>query len=165
MARPPADRASYEAEQAALLRALIRGDEFPDGFQPDKAAAASRSLWRKRMRGVALAWPALALALGEDFESRFEAYARSAPPPALGHGFTDGLEFARTLARAELSDDARVELLLARVVAAGSGGAVRPRRGVFAGAAMVRDPRRAVVVVRLPIAGRGVYVVPLGRDR
>ncbi len=72
-AMAPADRAAYEAEQAALLRALIRGDGFPDGFDAVKAAAASHSLWRKRMRAVAAAWPALALDLGDGFDAAFEA--------------------------------------------------------------------------------------------
>ena len=174
MAPQPADRASYEAAQAALLRSLIRGDEFPDGFSADKAAAASRSLWRKRMRGVQAAWPALAFALGERFEARFEAYARAAPPPAVGHGFTDGLAFARTLARDEAppppppppppplasddvrlaiaSDDVRVELLLARAAVVGP--PFRDRRGVFAGAAWLRGPQRIFVVVRAPVVGR-----------
>jgi hypothetical protein len=161
MAPAPADRARYEADQAALLRALIRGDAFPDGFAPDKAAAASRSLWRKRMRAVQAAWPALAL--GEPgFAERFEAYARSVAPPATGHGFTDGLAFARTLARAELTADARVELLLARAVVAGRGGAVRDRRGVFAGALVLREPRRIVLVLRAPVVGRRVLAIALG---
>jgi hypothetical protein len=165
MAPGPADRASYEAEQAALLRALIRGGAFPDGFAPGKAAAASRSLWRKRMRGVETAWPALALALGERFAARFEAYARAVPPPAVGHGFTDGLAFARTLERTELSDDARVELLLARATVVTGRDGFRDRRGVFAGAAWLHEPRRAVVVLRAPLAGRRLFVAPLGRDR
>jgi len=161
VAPQPADRARYEAEQAALLRALIRGDGFPDGFAPSMAAAASRSLWRKRMRGVQSAWPALAIGLGEHFEGRFEAYAHAVSPPEHGHGFADGLAFARSLARDELTDDARVELLLARAVVAGGDGAAR--RGVFAGALSVRRPRRIVVVVRAPLLGRRVLVLPLGR--
>jgi hypothetical protein len=164
VARPPADRARYEAEQAALLRALIFGDELPDGFAARKAAAASRSLWRKRMRGVQSAWPALELALGEGFEARFEAYARSAAPPAAGDGFTDGLEFARTLSRADLTGDARVELLLARAVVSGRAGRLRDRRGVFLGAIALREPRRLLVVWRAPVVGRRVLVLPLARD-
>ncbi|MDX6677973.1 MAG: hypothetical protein QOE31_2025 [Solirubrobacteraceae bacterium] len=69
---PPADRAAYEARQAQLLRALQRGDGFPGGFDPDKAAAAGHALRRKRARGVANAWPALVLALGAAFAARFD---------------------------------------------------------------------------------------------
>jgi hypothetical protein len=164
MALPPADRSRYEAEQAAFVRALIRGDGFPDELDPRKAAAASRSLWRKRMRAVAAEWPALAIALGDGFETRFETYARAVPPPAVGHGFTDGLAFARTLPRDELTDDGRVELLFARaVVVSGRAGRFRDRRGVFAGAQSLREPRRLLFVVRAPIVGRRVVVVPLAR--
>jgi hypothetical protein len=161
MALPPADRAAYEADQAALLRVLIGGGAAPDGFAPDKVAAASRSLWRKRMRAVEAAWPAVAVSLGERFEERFEAFARSIAPPAVGHGVTDGLAFARTLERAELTDDVRVELLLARAAIAGP--PFRDRRGLFAGACVLREPRRLLVVVRAPVLGRRLHVVALGR--
>ncbi len=166
MAPGPADRSRYEAEQAAFVRSLIRGDAFPAGLDEDKAAAASRSLWRKRVRAVAAAWPALALALGERYEERFEQYARAVPPPAVGHGYTDGLAFAGTLSRDELDDDARVERLLARAdIVTGRAGAFRDRRGLYARAVSRREPRRIVVVVRAPVVGRRVFVVPLARGR
>jgi hypothetical protein len=163
MAPPPADRSRYEAEQAAFVRALIRGDGFPDELDARKAAAASRSLWRKRMRAVAAEWPAVAVTLGERFESSFEAYARAVPPPAVGHGFTDGFAFARTLSGDELTDDVRVELLFARAVVSGRSGRFRDRRGLFASALSLREPRRVVVVLRGPVVGRRFFVVPLGR--
>ncbi|MEY2515570.1 MAG: hypothetical protein QOJ89_2928 [bacterium] len=161
----PADRTAYEARQARLLRALQRGDGFPEGFDPDKAGAAGRSLRRKRAHAVAGAWPALALALGDEFDARFDAFARATPPPAFGFGYTDGLAFARTLAAGELTGDARVELLLARAAIAGRDGAWRARRGVFAGAMAVGDPARVLIVLRLPVIGRRLLVVPLGRGR
>jgi hypothetical protein len=166
MAPGPADRSRYEAEQAAFVRALIRGDAFPEGMDEEKAAAASRSLWRKRMRAVEASWPALAVSLGERYAERFEAYARALPPPAVGDGFTDGLAFARTLARSELTDDVRVELLLARATVAVTrrGGRFRDRRGVFVGALSLRDPRRILVVLRAPLIGRRQLVIPLGRS-
>jgi len=165
LASHPPDRASYEARQAELLRALIRGERFPEGFEPDKAAAASRSLWRKRMRAVQAAWPGLAVALGERFEARFEAYARSVAPPAVGHGYADGLRLARTLERDELTDDVRVELLFARAAVSVRGGEPRDRRGVFVGAASLHEPRRILVVWRAPVVGRRALVVPLRCDR
>ena len=161
---PGADRGAFEAHQAQLLRALIRGDEFPDGFDVAKADAAGTSLRRKRARAVAVAWPALALALGDGFAARFDAFARATPPPAFGFGTTDGLAFARTLPAGELSDDARVELLLARAAVAGRAGrALRARRGIFAGAIALREPRRILLVLRLPALGRRGLVVPFGR--
>jgi hypothetical protein len=163
MAPPPADRSSYEAEQAAFVRALIRGEGFPDELDARKAAAASRSLWRKRLRAVAAAWPALAVTLGDRFEVRFEAYARAVPPPAFGHGITDGLAFAWILPRDELTDDVRVELLFARAVVSGRAGRFRDRRGLFIGMLSLPEPRRVLVVLRAPVVGRRVVVVPPGR--
>lgn len=163
MAPPPSDRARYEAAQAAFVRALRRGDRFPEGVDPAKAAAASRSLWRKRMRAVQAAWPALAIGLGERFESRFETFARAVPPPRDGFGHVDGLAFAGTLDAGELSDDARVELLLARAELKGPPYA--RRRGVFTGALLRRGPRRLLVVLRVPVAGRRMWVARLGRGR
>jgi hypothetical protein len=165
MTPPPADRSRYEAGQAELLRALIRGDAFPDGFADDKADAASRSLRRKRARAAAGAWPALSITLGEGFAARFDGFAREMAPPAWGDGFADGLAFARTLSRDELSEAARVELLLARAVVRGPAGAPRPRRGVFVGARSLHEPRRVLIVLRAPGLGRRELVVALARGR
>jgi hypothetical protein len=166
MTPPPADRARYEAQQAALLRALLRGDAFPERFDVAKADAAGRSLRRKRARAVAGAWPALAVGLGERFAPRFDAFARATPPPAYGFGYGDGLAFARSLAREELTGEIRVELALARAVIAGRcASALRRRRGVFLGAVSLRDPRRILIVSRTPGLGRRTLVVSLGRER
>jgi hypothetical protein len=165
MTPPPADRSHYEAGQAELLRALTRGDAFPDGFAADKADAASRSLRRKRARAVAVAWPALSVTLGERFATRFDDFARGTPPPAWGDGLADGLAFARTLPRDELPEAARVELLLARAVVSGRAGALRRRRGVFAGARSLHEPRRILIVLRAPGIGRRELVVALARRR
>jgi hypothetical protein len=163
---PPADRDAYEARQAELLRALLRGDGFPDDFDAVKAGAAGRSLRRKRARGVAASWPALALALGDEFDARFDAFARATPPPSFGFGYSDGLAFARTLPAAELTDAARVELLLARAAIAGRDArTLRARRGPYARAIALRDPRRILVVMRVPGLGRRGLVVPLALRR
>ena len=49
----PADRAAHAECQAQLLRALLCGDGFPDGFDARKARAASAALLRKRARAAA----------------------------------------------------------------------------------------------------------------
>ncbi|HVF77701.1 MAG TPA: hypothetical protein VNA28_05345 [Solirubrobacteraceae bacterium] len=141
------DREAYAARQAQLLDALLRGDEPPPGFDAVQAGAAGSSLRRKRGRLVALAWPALALELGDTFATRFDAFARAVAAPRSGLPLEDGLAFARTLqARAELGDEARAELLLAR--------ATLRRRGVFVAAAWLRRPRsRLLVVARIPRLG------------
>jgi hypothetical protein len=108
---------------------------------------------------VALAWPALALDLGDGFAARFDAYARAVDAPASASPLADGLAFARSLTReTRLGDDARAELLLAR--------AALRRRGVFAGVAWLRRPRRRLLVVaRLPWVGRVQRSVPRGGRR
>jgi hypothetical protein len=141
------DRLAYGERQARLLEALLRGEAPPAGFAADKAAASGSSLRRKRAHAVARAWPALALALGDEFASRFDAYARAADLPASGDPLEDGLEFARSHAGGgPLPDDVRVEMLLAR--------AALRRHGLFARAAWLRRPLpRLLVVVRLPWLG------------
>jgi hypothetical protein len=154
----PPDRSEYAARQAQLLDALLRGDGYPEGFVAAKADAAGRSLRRKRGRLVAHAWPALALALGEFFDERFDTFARTNDAPASGDPHSDGLAFARRIMRdgVQLSDDARVELLLTR--------AALRRRGVFVRVARLRRPYpRVLVVVRLPLAGARHRSVSLRR--
>ncbi|HWC27903.1 MAG TPA: hypothetical protein VG474_15035 [Solirubrobacteraceae bacterium] len=150
------DRSSYAARQAQLLDALLRGGAPPAGFAAAEADAAGRSLRRKRDRAVARAWPALALQLGEEYEARFDAFARVVDAPASGDPLADGLAFARSLGRdVRLGDDARAELLLARA-------AIR-RRGLFVRAAWLRGRRpRLLVVARLPRAGPLHVSVPAG---
>jgi hypothetical protein len=141
------DRSEYAARQAQLLDALLRGDDYPEGFVAAQADAAGRSLRRKRARAVAGAWPALAYELGEAFTARFDAFARGADAPPSGDPLADGLAFARSLARdVRLGDAARAELLLAR--------AALRRRGLFVAAARLRRPHpRLLVVARVPGIG------------
>jgi len=141
------DRDAYAARQAQLLDALLRGGDYPTGFVAAQADAAGRSLRRKRARAVAQAWPALTLDLGDTFDARFDAFARTADAPASGDPLRDGLAFARSLGRdAPLGDDARVELLLAR--------AALRRRGVWVRAVWLRRPyARRLVVARVPWLG------------
>jgi len=165
-----ADRSGLAERQAQLLRSLIRGEDFPAGFAAEQAAAASLSLRRKRGPAVAAAWPALAQALGDAFEPRFDAFARRLAAPAVGGGLADGLAFVRdALTDVVLPDEVRVELLLARArFRRGRGrGRVRGRRAFLGGIAL-REPRRLLVVCRVPVVGVRHVGVPLpqpGRQR
>jgi hypothetical protein len=158
-----ADRRGYGERQTQLLCALVAGQDFPDGFEADKATNASRSLRRKRGRAVAKTWPALALALGTQFDERFDAFARGAAAPALGDALADGLAFVRTLDNSDLSDDARVELLFARARLVHRAGVPRWRRGPFLGVITLHEPRRVLVVVRVPPGGTRSLILPTGR--
>lgn len=164
-ARGP-DRAAYEAQQAELLRALIRGSDYPQAFDAAKAHAAGQSLRRKRARAVSKAWPGLTATLGDAFLPRFDEYARSLPPPAWGGGLTDGLAFARRLPTADRHDAIRIELLLARAdIASGRRG--RPphkRRGIFAAAVVVHNPHRIVIALRIPGRARRTTLIALPRS-
>jgi hypothetical protein len=153
------DRAGYAARQAQLLDALLSGGESPAGFSAAQAGAAGRSLRRRRGRAVALAWPALALALGDAFGLRFDAFAREVAAPASGDPLQDGLAFALRLRQdGPLGDDVRAEVLLAR--------AALRRRGVFVSAGRLRRPRpRLLVVARLPWVGAVHLTVPRRRRR
>lgn len=154
---PAPDRDTYEAHQAQLLDALLHGLEPPAGFNAAQTRAAGRSLRRKRGRRVARAWPALALELGDSFDACFDSFARATDAPASGGAREDGLAFARALAsEGRLGDEARSELLLARV-------SLR-RRGVLVRAAWLRRPRpRLLVVARLPWLGARQRSVPRPR--
>jgi hypothetical protein len=162
----PADRAAYARRQAALLRSLVAGADFPAGFAAEQVAGASLSLRRKRAGAVRRTWPALAHALGAEFEPRFHAFARAVAAPAAGDALADGLAFADGPAADALPDSARVELVLARARLARrrSGrdrGTYRPRRGAFWRVVLLHEPRRLLVVVRLPVAGVRQWVVGL----
>lgn len=155
-----ADRHAYGALQAQLLETLLGGGEPPAGFAAAQAHAAGRALRRQRAHAVRKAWPALASALGERFDERFDAFSQTQDPPQFGHGLTDGLAFASSpFSDDALDDDVHVEVLLARAMVARR--RRRPdthwaaRRGVFVGALWLADPyRRLLVVIRLPALGR-----------
>jgi hypothetical protein len=151
---PPLDeaRARLAACQAELVRALTGQGEAPPGFVPERLRAAAVSLEKKRQREVALAWPALVQALGEDFGPRFRAFAARTPVPAAGGPFADGRAFARTLAPQEWTDDLRLAVLAADL---------RRRRPAVA-FARLRQARRLVVAIHLPPFGTYRLSLPVG---
>ena len=149
----PADRDAVAARQAQLLHALLRGGDFPEGFDLRLAAAAAIALRRKRARAVARGQPALAHALGERFEPRFLAYAERTAPPSQPGGLQDAMRFVRSLsAEIALPDGARTELLLRRA-----------RRPAFLGATRLPGAGRLLVVLRLPLDGTRVRAIPWPR--
>jgi hypothetical protein len=86
------------------------------------------------------------------------AWATGRPPPAAGGALTDGLGFARDLARhRRLSGDARVEALLAAA-------RLSPRPFRLA-ATLAGRPPRLVVLARVPGLGERARSLPLGPSR
>jgi hypothetical protein len=136
-------RARLAVRQAELVAALVAGGPVPAGFDHHRVAATHRALVDKRRAAVARAWPALADTPG--FADRFAAFAADRPPAGT---WSDGIAFAAAV-RAELAEDARVELLLATTAC---------RRFALR---VDRHPRGpALVLVRLPGLGPRTLTLP-----
>jgi hypothetical protein len=98
--------------QAALVRSLAQGASVPAGFDAERVQETARALLAKRRRWVERSWPRLALALGESFRPRFEAWARENPKELEASPLADGRRFSDALlAAGEFPDLAREELL------------------------------------------------------
>jgi hypothetical protein len=136
-------RERLAAEQAGLVQALVAGAAVPAGFDEERVRLAARSLINKRLREVALAWPALARCLGETYRPRFTAFAEKHPPTAEGGPLADGQAFAATLPAGELDDEARLELMRVDLY----------RRWLPVRVRWLPRARRLVLGVRLPWLG------------
>src|SRR5262249_34324783 len=126
-------RAEYAERQAALVRAVVTGCGAPPGFDPEQVEAVADVLLRQRPRAVARARPALAHALGPEFEAAFAEYASASPVPHEPDAIADGLAFACTLEFRRLDDAAQRENVLARARWAIRSGRARPRLLPFIG--------------------------------
>jgi hypothetical protein len=156
-------RAKLAAQQAELMRAFIGEGGPPDGFDPARVQATADSLVRKRMQSAARAWPALAGSIGERFAERFAAFAATAPLPRHGGPLADGRAFARFLAHTgDLPDAGRLEALAVDLRHVSRPDGLVPRAGPVVRVALLRQPRRLVVAVRLPWLGERWLIVPLG---
>jgi hypothetical protein len=156
-------RIRYGEQQAAFLTALRTGESPPPGFAAEDLAAASHSLVHKRARQVQESWPALVHALGQDYARAFERFARTTPPPVEGEGAADGFAFACGLDPSTLTDEARAEVLLARAVFTLDDSGVRFRRRPLLAATRLDEPRRLLISMRLPLAGRRHLSIRLQR--
>ena len=52
-----ADREALEAAQTRLLRTLLEGAPAPEGFDPERLAATSKALARKKAHQAEKLWP------------------------------------------------------------------------------------------------------------
>lgn len=152
--------------QLAVVEALTGTRPPPDGFDLRKFHVAADSLFSKRARSVARAWPAIANALGPEFADHFRAYAARFASPPPGGAVADGRQFvaflkSRKVATAELREatllfDARYRIRYGRA---------RERR-IAIKVAILRAPIRLVLVIKAPFVGvRILAVSPLGRRR
>jgi hypothetical protein len=109
-------RARLAAEQERLVQCLTAGGATPQGFDAGQVATAAQALMRKRSRGVARTWPALAKSLGDDFEDLFARYAASQAQPTGGY-LEDGEQFAQWLNHhAAFPNGGRIEWLSRRAM-------------------------------------------------
>jgi hypothetical protein len=155
------NRRRLAAEQGRLLRALAGEGPAPAGFDPSRLRASAAALRRKRARAAARAWPGLARALGEEFETRFTDFAARTPLPREGGPLADGRAFAAELAaRGELPDEGRLEALAVDLHHRKTAGGLRPRRGFAFKAARLRAARRLLLGVRLPWLGVWQFRLP-----
>ena len=149
----PDGRAHLASQQARLVNALTAAAPAPDGFDAARVGVTAVTLRNKRRRAAARAWPGLAGSLGDQFRELFDAYALQSPYPAEGGPVADARAFAEHLARSgKLPPSARLEVLLSRC-----------RRGFPLRAALLGEPRRLLLAVRLPRRGVRYALIPLGR--
>jgi hypothetical protein len=157
-------RARLAAREAELVRAL-QGGPIPAGLDGRMIAVTRDALVRKRARQVVKVFPALARDLGPEYQTLFQAFARTTPPHEDG-SLADGLAFGTYVARERrLSDGARVQLMVARSTATARRGRLRARRGLFIGAILTRRPRGITVVGRAPGRAPRVFSVTAPRRR
>lgn len=141
-------------EQAQLLDALVAGATAPAGFDRERVAAAAESLFSKRARATARAWPRLARAMNGEFAASFASYARAHPLASDHSPLVDGRAFIDWLARdGRLRDEGWLEAFAFDARYRISGGRVTPRRGPFLRARRLGETRRLLVVIRLPLVG------------
>ena len=90
---------SLASDQAALVAALVRGDDAGQGFDDTRLRAMSELLRGKRRNAVARSCPAVPRALGDQFTSRFDEFARTVPLPTGGDALSDAGRFLGWLRR------------------------------------------------------------------
>jgi hypothetical protein len=160
---PAEAQARLADQQAQLVSALQGAGAAPAGFDERSLYATAASLAAKRRRSVARAWPALSEALGDRFDERFQSFAAISPLPSAGGPLADGRAFARWLAAAgELPDAGRLQALHVDLHFAQTAHGLRLRRGPALKAALLSNPRRLLIALRLPWLGERWLCLPLG---
>jgi hypothetical protein len=147
-------RGQLAEQQAALVRSLVGDGATLPGFDIERLQATSAALLSKRRQEVAHTWPALTAALAERFPPLFVEYAGLTPMPKTGGPRADGRAFARFLAKKRvLPDEGRLETLRVDLHFQTTASGLRRRRGPTLQIAWLRDARRVVAALRLPLLG------------
>jgi hypothetical protein len=139
----PDPRDELARQQQALVAALTANAQAPPDFDSTQVATAAAALAKKRMHTAAKGWPALADAMGEQFEPLFQAYASRHVLPVAGH-IADARHFLTHVLRQGNLDDETMSRLL-------------PLRCTRACPVRFRTTRDGVVVIAVRL-GRRVIV-------
>ena len=154
-------REQLAMQQSNLVRALTGQGLHPAGFETARLQAAARSLLRKRMQSVAIAWPRLAKAMGEPLREKFAAYAATTPLPGHGGALADGRAFVRFLnAARELPDEGRLEAMAIDLRFVKRRGALVPRSGPAMRVALLPRRGKIVLAARIPWIGEKWLQLP-----
>jgi hypothetical protein len=146
-------RKKLATAQLELVRALVGQEDVPVEFDRSRIEATARALLSKRARALACRWPRLTGALGHSFDDLFRAYARAAPIPRAGGSLADGRLFARELERAgKLPDEGKLEALAFDVRCKMQHDKIVSRK-IGLETALLKNPRRLIVALRLPLIG------------
>jgi hypothetical protein len=86
-------RAALAAEESSLLRALVRGEAAPPGYDPKRVALTASGLRQKRKRSLLRAWPIIEATLGEATEERLASYFAARPSVPEAGPWADGAHF------------------------------------------------------------------------
>lgn len=153
-------RAELAERQAALVESLVGDSEAPPGFDVERLHAAADSLAAKRRKEMAHVWPALTRALGDRFAAMFAEFAERTPLPSLGGPRADGRAFAAYLAkRGLLPDEGRLEALHVDMHFKMTRDGLTRRRGPTMQMARLRDSRRLVLALRIPLLGERWFTI------
>lgn len=159
-------RKRLAAAQEALVAALMKGNPPPPGFDRERLQVAAKALAEKRRKAVAATWPELTQALGGSFGATFAAFAELTPLPSEGGPLADGHRFAGWLQKSrKLPAAARLELLRVDLRYRKTKEGLEPRRGPALRVALLPDPRRLMVGLRLPWIGERWFCLLLQRQR
>ena len=156
----PDTRSDLAAMQAELVSALVGHSAVPIGFDSARIQTVVTVLAAKRLRAVRHAWPGLARDLGDRFAERFRAYALSNPLPRKGGPLADGRAFVRFLAADELPETAILQKLAVDLRYAATTDGLVSRRWPALKSALLNNPRRLIVGLRVPWLGQRWLSIP-----
>lgn len=159
----PEELSALAQAQAALVRSLTTPAAPPPGFDTHRVTVSAQALVKKRIRTVARAWPRLTAALGDQYETRFQAYALRQPLPRHGGPLADGYGFARFLkANGELPEAGRWEIFVVELGHVLRPDGLHPRRGFYVQAARFPQLHLLALAAKIPWLASRIFTLTYG---